>query len=64
MRPALLCFLALAWLASAAPAQLCGNGETFFKNDKLPQVPGGPAQISVIPGLCEGEAMGGAWWGA
>ena len=58
MRPALLCFLALLWLASAAPGQLCGTGETFFKNDKLPQVPGGAVPISVIPGLCEGEGMG------
>jgi hypothetical protein len=60
MRPAPLAHapvLALV-LAAAAPAQLCQGGETFFKNDGLPQVPSGATAMAVIPGLCEGEGMG------
>ena len=57
-RPATLVPLALLSLATAAPAQLCGPGESFFKNDDLPQVPSTSATVSVIPGLCEGEAIG------
>jgi hypothetical protein len=56
--PAALVPLALLSLAAAAPAQLCGPGESFFKNDDLPQIPSTSATVSVIPGLCEGEAIG------
>ena len=49
------CVLALA---TTAPAQVCGSGESFFKNDDLPQVPTGSESVSVVPGLCEGEAIG------
>jgi hypothetical protein len=51
-------FLSLA--VSALPAQLCPSGsDTFWKNDTLPDNPGGaPIGLSVIPGICEGEAIG------
>lgn len=50
-------FLGLA--LSAAPAQSCASGtDTFWKNDNLPDNPGTPTGISIIPGLCEGEAIG------
>ncbi len=54
-----LCSAALTLLAAALPAQLCPSGsDTFWKNDNLPQNPSGPLSVSVIPGLCEGEAAG------
>jgi len=45
--------------ASFAPAQTCpgGSGETFWKNDSLPDNPVNPTGISIIPGVCEGEAI-------
>lgn len=49
---------ALVVLALALPstAQDCpDSGDTFYKNDSLPDVPTGSFSISVIPGLCEGE---------
>ncbi|MBI4879036.1 MAG: hypothetical protein HY812_05160 [Planctomycetes bacterium] len=51
-------FLALCFAPSFAQAQLCPNAtDTFWKNDKLPQVPpGGPLAVTVIAGLCDGEA--------
>ena len=44
----------------AVAAQQCpDSSDTFWKNDKLPDIPGGaPVGISIIPGLCEGEAAG------
>ncbi len=40
-------------------AQTCPNGtDTFWKNDTLAQVPSGFQNVSIIPGLCEGEAVG------
>lgn len=49
--------LALALLSPAAASQTCDNaGDTFWKNDILPDVPGGSFAVSIIPGLCEGEA--------
>jgi hypothetical protein len=48
----------LALAPAVAAAQLCsGPNQIFLKNDNLPDVPG-TATVSVIPGLCEGEAMG------
>jgi hypothetical protein len=48
----------LALAPALATAQLCsGPNQIFLKNDNLPDVPG-TATVSVIPGLCEGEAMG------
>ena len=45
------------FLAPALHAQTCATGQTFFKNDVLPANPGSAA-VSVIEGLCEGEACG------
>ena len=43
-------------MTAGASAQSCpGVGQTFWKNDTLPDVPTGPISVSVIPGLCEGE---------
>ncbi len=40
-------------------AQTCMNpNDIFLKNDNLPTVPAGPQTFSIIPGLCEGEAIG------
>jgi hypothetical protein len=52
--------LLLASIVFATPlaAQFCGPGQTFFKNDNLAQDPTGVGTVSVIPGLCEGEACG------
>ncbi len=49
---------ALLCLALAPPSlgQACGTGETHWKNDTLPDVPSGAIAISVIRGLCDGEA--------
>ena len=52
--------LAVALAAVLVPvlrAQSCNGGESFFKNDVLPANPGSQA-VSVIQGLCEGEAAG------
>ncbi|MFN0008129.1 MAG: hypothetical protein ACKVXR_09500 [Planctomycetota bacterium] len=58
IRQALAIASALAFvLAPTARAQSCGSGETFIKNDVLPAIPGQQA-VSVIAGLCEGEAAG------
>ncbi len=57
---ALACAAAAGLFAPALSAQTCPNGtDTFWKNDILPDNPGGsPQNISIIPGLCEGEAIG------
>jgi hypothetical protein len=39
-------------------AQTCNAGETLLKNDSLPANPGGSYPVSIIQGLCEGEACG------
>lgn len=61
MRRLLFGLLSLASLVAAAPAlraQGCsGSGQIFLKNDNLPDIPG-TQTVSVIPGMCEGEAMG------
>lgn len=44
-------------LGAPASAQTCA-GQTFWKNDNLPDNPAGALSISVIPGLCEGEGIG------
>ncbi len=50
--------LLVAALVALAPAfaagQLCNDN--FWKNDSLPDNPMGAITVSVIPGLCEGEA--------
>lgn len=56
MRPFVFAPLVLL-LAPALQAQNCAPGQTFFKNDVLPANPGS-ASVSVIQGLCEGEACG------
>lgn len=53
----LLLPLALVAFAADLYAQGCTSGQNFFKNDVLPSVPGSQA-VSVIQGLCEGEAIG------
>jgi len=54
----LLIGLCLAALSQAANAQGCsGAGQIFLKNDNLPDVPA-TQTVSVIPGLCDGEAIG------
>jgi hypothetical protein len=60
MSRALLSMAGLALLVSGAGAQLCPSPtDNFWKNDTLPDNPGGtPIIFSVIPGLCEGEAIG------
>ncbi len=51
--------LVLASLPVAAVAQGCAAaGQTFWKRDALPDVPQGLTNVSVIPGLCEGESAG------
>ena len=57
LRPALLALGVLA-LSTQLSAQVCGSGQTLLKNDTLPDVPGGAFSVSVIQGLCEGEAAG------
>ncbi len=51
-------FVAAALAAAYVTAQSCGAGVTLLKNDSLPAVPGGSFPVSVIQGLCEGEACG------
>jgi hypothetical protein len=46
----------IALSASSAIAQVCNSGQVLLKNDNLPAVPGGPTSVSIIQGLCEGEA--------
>ncbi len=49
--------LGLSLLTPLTAAQLCADPtDTFWKNDTLAQVPGGLTAVSIIPGLCEGEA--------
>lgn len=51
--------LLVAVTSSVAQAQVCnGPNDLFWKNDTLPQVPGGQFAVAVVPGLCEGEAIG------
>ncbi len=49
--------LSTSWLHG----QSCGTGQTLLKNDILAANPTGSNQISVIQGLCEGEAAGAAF---
>lgn len=50
-------------LCQLAPAQNCGSPTAnFWKTDTLPQVPSGAEQVSIIQGLCEGEAAGMAFY--
>jgi hypothetical protein len=49
--------MASGLLASAAHAQVCSSGN-LLKNDGLPDNPTGSVSVSIIPGLCEGEAAG------
>jgi hypothetical protein len=49
-----LCAMLLA--ATSVAAQTCPGGN-FFKNDTLPDVPGGALPVAIIQGLCEGEAV-------
>jgi hypothetical protein len=56
LRPIVFVSLAM-FVAPALHAQTCATGQTFFKNDVLPANPGSAA-VSVIQGLCEGEACG------
>jgi hypothetical protein len=50
-------FVLTAVLVPSPRAQSCAGGQSFFKNDVLPANPGQQA-VSVIQGLCEGEAAG------
>ncbi len=55
MRFAALAALALLTLTTSALSQACAFN--FWSNDNLPQVPPPtPTGISIVPGLCEGEA--------
>ncbi|MCA8944405.1 MAG: hypothetical protein KDB80_17715, partial [Planctomycetes bacterium] len=46
-------------LAPSILGQGCSQpGQTFFKNDVLPDVPSGSTPVALIGGLCEGEACG------
>jgi len=57
--------LAIAALITPfASGQLCPNAtDTFWKNDTLPQVPGGGAlAVSIIQGLCENEAAASVYY--
>ena len=60
MRHLVAVFTIALVLASGGPAraQACPGSSTLFKNDDLPQFPPGAATVSVILGLCEGEAAG------
>lgn len=54
----LLAATLVAALAHTAYSQGCNTaGQIFLKNDNLADVPG-TATVSIIQGLCEGEAMG------
>lgn len=55
MRFAVYAGIALLSCATTAFSQACGGN--FWSNDNLPQTPGpNPTSISLVPGLCEGEA--------
>ncbi|HET6203503.1 MAG TPA: hypothetical protein VFI25_11955 [Planctomycetota bacterium] len=50
-------FLLASLLAeSSSFGQVCAPGQVLLKNDILPAFPSGPMAVSVIQGLCEGEA--------
>lgn len=52
-------FSTLLHLSTDVAAQTCPSPtNNFWKNDSLPNVPAGPLPVSVIRGLCEGEAIG------
>lgn len=54
----LVCLAAIALLSAAGVAQTCASPtDNFWKNDNLPQVPMGGFAVSIIQGLCEGEAL-------
>lgn len=58
-RTLLLGGLALAAFAATTPAQLCADaGDSFWKNDSLPDVPVGQTGASVIIAVCLDEAAG------
>lgn len=61
MRRLLFGLVSLVSLLATSPessAQGCSApGQIFLKNDNLPDIPG-TQTVTVIPGLCEGEAMG------
>lgn len=57
MLRSLLVSLTFVALATDLHAQGCSGGQNFFKNDVLPSMPGSQS-VSVIQGLCEGEAAG------
>jgi hypothetical protein len=46
------------FMATLAFGQGCPQGQVFLKNDNLPANPSGATAVSVVPGLCEGEAIG------
>ncbi|HKB16903.1 MAG TPA: hypothetical protein VKF62_12620, partial [Planctomycetota bacterium] len=48
--------LLLAAVGPGSAAQTCSPGQFFLKNDNLPAVPTGPTAVTVIQGICEGEA--------
>ncbi len=50
--------LFLGLLSPIVSGQTCADpAHTFWKNDTLPQSPGGAFPVAVIQGLCEGEAI-------
>ncbi|MEX1025282.1 MAG: hypothetical protein WD226_09410 [Planctomycetota bacterium] len=52
-------FAAIGWTAPLA-AQVCPDplNDNFWKNDTLPDVPTSLTAVAVIPGVCDGEAIG------
>lgn len=49
---------AAALLSASSAAQTCDDPtDTFWKNDTLDQVPAAAAPVSIIQGLCAGEAL-------
>lgn len=59
-RTILLGLAAVVGAALPAAAQVCPDpaNDNFWKNDSLPQVPSGLTTVAVIPGVCDGEAIG------
>lgn len=54
--------LSLFAAAGLAHGQACNSAQSnFWKNDLLPQIPSGVTAVSVVPGLCEGEAAGSVY---
>ncbi len=50
--------VSVALLSSSSAAQTCDDPtDNFWKNDTLAQVPSGSVGVSIIQGLCEGEAL-------